>query len=72
MIKHIKTFRKGAYVRYIGNDPRMKEVWQNSIQCVVQKRGNTVVGYFPMKYGDGSIHHYRYAVQISDLEIVTR
>lgn len=72
MVKHIKTFRKGAYVRYIGNDPRMKEVWKNSIQCVAKKNGSMVSGYFPMRYADGSIHHNRYAVPISDLEIVVR
>ena len=72
MMKNIKTFRKGAKVRYTGNDQRIAEVWRNSIQTVVQKSGNMVSGYFPMKYADGKIRSCRYAMPISDLEIVTK
>lgn len=72
MTKNIKTFRKGAKVRYIGNNPSTAAAWRNSIQTVVKKTGNTVVGYFPMKYGDGSIHCCQYSVHTNELEIVTK
>lgn len=65
------AFRKGAYVRYIGTDPERKKLWGNSTQKVLHKRGNMVVGYFPA-YVCGSRHAVRYAVPISDLEIVLR
>ena len=67
----IKTFRRGAYVRYIGSDPLRKELWGDSIQRVEHKCGNMVVGNFPA-YICGQKHHMSYSVPICDLEIVIR
>ena len=72
MYKNIKTFRKGAKVRYIGNNKRMIEEWGNSIQTVLHKRGDSVVGYFPFKYYDGEIRTCRYSVPIRELELVIK
>lgn len=66
----IRTFTRGAKVRYVGNDPRMKDAWGESVQRVEHKMGDSVVGYFPAKYADGSIHCYSYSVKIEDLAIV--
>ena len=72
MYNNIKTFRKGAKVRYIGDNKRMIEEWGNSVQTVLLKRGDSVVGYFPCKYYDGKIHACRYSVPIRELELVIK
>ena len=72
MMRNVKTFRRGAYVRYIGSDQKKKELWGSSIQRVEHKYGDMVCGYFPMRYADGSVHSCRYSVPIKDLEIVIR
>ena len=68
--RYIRTYTKGARVYYTGNDPKMKEAWGDSVQTVLHKSGDSVIGYFPMKYMDGSIHSCKYSVRIADLGIV--
>ena len=66
----INTIRKGAKIRYIGNDPYYIEVCGNRICNVLHKCGSSVVGYFPCKYSDGKIHLCEYSISIKDVEIV--
>ena len=71
LMKRIRTFRKGAYIRYVGTDPRMIELWGNSTQKVEKKHGDMVSGYFPA-YVCGARHCISYSVPTKDLEIVAR
>lgn len=66
----IKCFRKGARVRYIGNDPDRLKAWGQSVQIVNRKSGDSVVGCFPAVWYDGVVRSIEYAVKISDLELV--
>jgi len=66
----INTLRKGAKIKYIGNQQHMIEAWGNSTHRVLHKCGSSVVGYFPCKYSDGKIHMCKYSVSIKDVEIV--
>ena len=69
MSKVIRTFRKGAYVRYIGNDPKHRELLTGIYQ-VHEKTHHMIVGCFPYKEVNGRKYFDTYAMPLSDFEIV--
>ena len=70
MNRIIRTFRKGAYVRYIGNDPHRKEYFGDNVYQIRHKIGDMVIGYFPYK-PNGEKHRFcEYAIPCKELEIV--
>lgn len=68
--KIIRTYTKGAYVRYIGNDERRAEIWGETTYKVMHKSGDCVIGMFPYIGCDGKKHLDQYSVPIKDLAIV--
>lgn len=66
----VKCFRKGAKVRYIGNNPRLQKAWGQSIQTILRKYGDRAYGYFPAVWEDGVVRSIDYSINISELELV--
>ena len=62
----VKTFRKGAIVRYIGDDENAKGL----IFRVIRKSYNSLMVSFPIKYSDGQIHYERAYRSICDFELL--
>ena len=65
-----KVVRKGVFVKYVGNDQHLIDAWGKQTFLVHKKTGDSAVGYFPVRYGSGSIHLCKYSVPLKDLEIV--
>lgn len=58
--------RKGSYVKYIGDDPLMKDK-----MYVVQNRKGTMLSiYRPIIQDDGNIYTYLTAMKVADFEEV--
>lgn len=66
----IKTMRKGAKVRYIGNDEDKKELYKDQIFTVIQKEYKHITISAPMRYLGGSIHYTRCSLPIEDFELI--
>ena len=65
-----KVIRKGVWVRYVGDNAMAKKVWGNMICKVESKAGDFAIGYFPVRYYDGSIHLMSRSEYLADLAIV--
>lgn len=62
----IKTIRKGAKVRYMGNSI----VAHGKVLTVQHKSGSHVEVFLPILYLDGSVHNSYCSVPISDIELI--
>ena len=70
-MKRIKTFRKGARVRYTGSDQRLKELFGDRVYTVREKYTDSIIGYFPYKIEKGKVCCTEYMIPYADFEIVT-
>ena len=62
----VKTFRRNATVRYLGED----ELAKGMLFRVLKKSYNSIMISFPVKFIDGSIHYQRMYKSIGDFELV--
>ena len=61
----MKTIRKGAKVRYIGD----KELGQGREFTVLRKSGNWVDIMFPVRYMGGDIHMDKTSLPLTEFEL---
>lgn len=67
----IRTFRKGAKVRYTGSNPRYRELFADRVCTVREKYHDSIIGYFPYKIEKGRVYCTEYMIPYADFEIVT-
>ena len=60
------VIRKGVKVRYIGNEPLLKD----KVFTVIKKSYNSISIYAPVEYSKGVVHTERCYRSICDFEVI--
>ena len=62
--------RKGAVVKYIGQDHERKELMDGKTYMVQHKCGSLIEIYAPTRYYNGEIHLSKCAMRADDFELI--